>query len=94
MSHRTHDLEENIVARIQLTAHITGDVADVFALNAALVDAVEGEFAFTLGEADRLFVNVDEADLPAALAVLHGADALGQLTFHESEIDPLLTASL
>ncbi|WP_163376949.1 hypothetical protein [Dietzia sp. Alg238-R159] len=71
--------------RIQIAATITTDeTADVFALHADVAAAAEDEVMFTVAD-EGLLLNVAGPDLPAVLAVIAPADALGQITFFAAE---------
>lgn len=77
--------------RIAIAADITGQTADVLALHPAVAAAAEGEIMFTVSD-EGLHLEVDGPDLPAVLAVLTPAEALGQITLFTSE-SPLQAAA-
>lgn len=73
------------MTRTLITAHITGDVASVFAFRSALIDAAGEDSTLTvttddLGN-DVVVIDVDTAATAATLAVLADSSALGQITF-------------
>ena len=77
--------------RIAIAAHITGTVADALATHPDVAAAAEDDITFTVTD-EGLLITVAGPDLPAFLAVLSPADALGQITVYAAE-SPLLAAA-